>query len=112
MRSEKWDDIQACSDSGGATIGKAQGNNMKLSGKLIKGTTTLAEKTFEIDDAEGTYQDRLEKSLVGLCSLLAIEVPMWLTKNTREYARFRRTSFNADQFFNPVVFDRFEIKSE
>ncbi|MGI6623163.1 MAG: hypothetical protein GX227_02605 [Clostridiaceae bacterium] len=85
---------------------------MKLIGKLIKGTTTLAEKTYEIDDSEGTYQDRLEKSFVELCSLLSIEVPMWLTKNTREYVRFRRTSFNADQFFNPVVFERFEIKSE
>lgn len=85
---------------------------MKLSGKLIKGTTTLMEKSYEVDDSEGTYQDRLEKCFVELCSMLAIEVPMWLTKNTREYARFRRTSFNADQFFNPVVFERFEIKSE
>jgi hypothetical protein len=37
-------------------------------------------------------------------------VPLWLTKNTREYVRFRRTSFNADQFFNTVHFDRFEIR--
>ena len=85
---------------------------MKMSGKIIKGTTTLIEKTFEIDDSEGTYQDRLEKSLLGLCALLAIDVPIWLTKNTREYVRFRRTSFNADQFFNPVMFERFEIKLE
>jgi len=85
---------------------------MKLTGKLIKGTTTLMEKTYEVDDSEGTYQDRLEKCLVELCNLLSIEVPMWLSKNTREYARFRRTSFNADQFFNPVFFERFEIKSE
>ncbi|HHY64705.1 MAG TPA: hypothetical protein GX501_06630 [Clostridiaceae bacterium] len=85
---------------------------MKLTGKLIKGTTTLMEKTYEVDDSEGTYQDRLEKCLVEVCSLLSIEVPMWLSKNTREYARFRRTSFNADQFFNPVFFERFEIKSE
>lgn len=85
---------------------------MKMSGKIIKGTTTLMERTYEIDDMEGTYQDRLEKCLVELCALLSIEVPIWLTKNTREYVRFRRTSFNADQFFNPVVFERFEIKLE
>jgi len=85
---------------------------MKLSGKLIKGTTTLMEKTYEVDDAEGTYQERLEKCFVELCSLLSIEVPMWLSKNTREYVRFRRTSFNADQFFSPVVFERFEIRLE
>lgn len=85
---------------------------MKMSGKLIKGTTILIEKVYEIDDGVGTYQDRLEKSLVELCALLAIEVPIWLTKNTREYVRFKRTSFNADQFFNPVVFERFEINLE
>lgn len=85
---------------------------MRTIGKLIKGTTILAEQVYEIDDNEGTYQDRLEKSLVEICSLLKIEVPLWLSKNTREYVRFRRTSFNADQFFNPVIFERFEIKVE
>jgi hypothetical protein len=81
-------------------------------GKLIKGTATLDEKVYELGDQEGTYQERLEKCLVEMCGLLNIEVPVWLTKNTREYVRFRRTSFNADQFFNPVIFDRFEIKIE
>ncbi len=85
---------------------------MRMIGKLIKGTTILAEKVYEIGDSEGTYQDRLEKCLVELCSLLAIEVPLWLSKNTREYVSFRRTSFNADQFFNPVLFERFEIRVE
>jgi hypothetical protein len=81
-------------------------------GKLIKGTTVLDEKVYEISDDEGSYQDRLEKCLVEICRLMAIEVPLWLTKNTREYVAFRRTSFNADQFFNPVLFERFEIRVE
>ncbi len=85
---------------------------MRMTGKLIKGTTILNEKTYEIGDQEGSYQDRLEKCLVEVCGLLSIEVPLWLTKNTREYVSFRRTSFNADQFFNPVIFERFEIKVE
>lgn len=85
---------------------------MRIIGKLIKGTITLSEQVYEIDDSEGSYQDRLEKSLVEVCSLLKIEVPMWLSKNTREYVRYRRTSFNADQFLNPVLFERFEIKVE
>jgi len=85
---------------------------MRIIGKLIKGTITLSEQVYEIDDSEGSYQDRLEKSLVEVCSLLKIEVPMWLSKNTREYVRYRRTSFNADQFINPVLFERFEIKVE
>lgn len=85
---------------------------MRTVGKLIKGTTIIAQQVYEIDDSEGSYQDRLEKSLVGVCDLLKIEVPLWLSKNTREYVRFRRTSFNADQFFNPVIFERFEIMVE
>jgi hypothetical protein len=85
---------------------------MRTIGKLIKGTTILAEQVYEIGDDEGSYQDRLEKSLVGVCDLLKIEVPLWLSKNTREYVKFRSTSFNADQFFNPVIFERFEIKVE
>lgn len=71
---------------------------MRMTGKLIKGTVILDEKAYEIDDDTGTYQDRLEKCLVEICSLLNIEVPMWLNKNTREFVRFRRTSFYSDQF--------------
>ena len=56
---------------------------MRMTGKLIKGTVILDEKAYEIDDDTGTYQDRLEKCLVEICSLLNIEVPMWLNKNTR-----------------------------
>lgn len=85
---------------------------MRMIGKLIKGTTILNERICEIDDSEGSYQDRLEKCLVEVSRLLGIEVPLWLTKNTREYVAFRRTSFNADQFFNPVIFERFEIMVE
>ncbi|HOK42112.1 MAG TPA: hypothetical protein PLD49_00380 [Thermoclostridium caenicola] len=83
---------------------------MKMSGKLYKGATILDERIVDVDDESGTYQDRLEQCLVALCSQLSIEVPLWLTKNTREYVRFRRTSFNADQFFSAVHFDRFEIR--
>ena len=85
---------------------------MRMTGKLIKGTITLSEAEYQVDDSDGSYQDRLEKCLLEICHLLNIEVPIWLKKNTKEYVRFQRTSFNADQFFNPVIFERFEIKVE
>ncbi|NMA64994.1 MAG: hypothetical protein GX957_01975 [Clostridiaceae bacterium] len=85
---------------------------MRMIGKLIKGTVTLEEKVYEISDSTGTYQERLERCLLEICSSLNIEVPIWLNKNTREYVKFRRTSFYKDQFFNPVFFERFEIKVE
>ncbi len=85
---------------------------MKINGKLFKGTAILLEKQVDVGEHEGSYQDRLEKGLVALCHELSVEVPLWLTKNTREFVTYRRTSFNADQFFNPVIFERFEIKVE
>lgn len=83
---------------------------MRMLGKLYKGTVIINEQTAEMDDSAGTYQERLEGCLLDVCRKLAIEVPLWLSKNTREYVRFRRTSFNADQFFNTVWFERFEIR--
>jgi hypothetical protein len=84
---------------------------MRLVGKLYKGTTILKEELVEVGDDAGTYQDRLEQCIIEVCRRLSIDVPLWLGKNTREYAAYRRTSFNADQFFNPVCFDRFEIRT-
>lgn len=45
---------------------------MRTVGKLIKGTTVLSEQVYEIDDNEGSYQERLEKVLlefVACCRL-------------------------------------------
>ena len=83
---------------------------MKMDGRLFKGPTVLATAGCEVPDNEGGYQDRLERLLVLVSHELGASVPMWLTKNTREYVRFRRTSFGEDQFFEPVLFDRMEIR--
>ena len=83
---------------------------MKMNGRLFKGPTLLANAGCEVSDEEGGYQDRLERLLVLVSHELGASVPMWLTKNTREYVRFRRTSFGEDQFFEPVLFDRMEIR--
>lgn len=82
---------------------------MKMRGKLLKGPATLLDATVEIPDETGSYQDRLEQALVAVCKQLHSSVPMWLTKNTREYVQFRRTFFHADQFNEPVLFDRMEV---
>ncbi len=85
---------------------------MKMNGRLFKGPTVLVDASREVPDSEGGYQDRLERLLVEVSRELGVPVPMWLTKNTREYVRFRRTSFNQDQFFEAVLFDRMEIRVE
>ncbi len=85
---------------------------MKMNGRLFKGPTMLISVSCEVPDGEGGYQDRLEHLFVDVSKELGVSVPMWLTKNTREYVRFHRTSFNPDQFFEPVLFDRMEIRVE
>ncbi len=82
---------------------------MKLNAKLIKGTTTLMEEESVLT-GQGRFQKQLETSLVEVCGRLGIPVPLWVSKNTREFARFKWTSFNNDQFLEPVKFDRFEIR--
>ncbi|NLX77991.1 MAG: hypothetical protein GXZ01_11610 [Clostridiaceae bacterium] len=84
---------------------------MKLTGKIFKGTALIMEEESELN-GEGKFQKQLEHSLIELCRKMGISVPMWLGKNTREFTRFRWTTFNSDQFFEPVNFDRFEIRLE
>jgi hypothetical protein len=82
---------------------------MKLHAKIIKGTKTLAEEELFFSEHE-SFQKQLEQCFIELCRKMGVSVPLWLRKNTREFVRFGRTSFNSDQFLEPVDFDRFEIK--
>lgn len=84
---------------------------MKLTGRIYKGTAVIMEEESVLS-GEGKFQKQLEHSLIDLCKRMGISVPMWLGKNTREFARFRWTTFNSDQFFEQVNFDRFEIRLE
>lgn len=85
---------------------------MKLAGKLIKGTKIAKKAFFEKNDNSMSYTDMLEECLIGLCKELDIPVPIWMKKNTHEFAAFRRTFFSNDQFAEKVNFDRFEIRLE
>lgn len=82
---------------------------MKLNAKIIKGTAILMEEE-SILNGQDRFQKQLETSLVEVCGKLGIPVPLWVGKNTREFVRFKWTAFQADQFFEPVRFDRFEIR--
>ncbi|AGC67320.1 hypothetical protein Cst_c02960 [Thermoclostridium stercorarium subsp. stercorarium DSM 8532] len=84
---------------------------MKLTGRIYRGRVLLMEDEYALS-GEGKFQKQLEQSLVELCRKMGISVPMWLGKNTREFARYRWTSFQNDQFLEPVNFDRFEIRLE
>ena len=85
---------------------------MKLAGKLVKGTKTIKKAFFEENDSSLTYTDMLEECLIGLCKEMDTPVPIWMKKNTHEFAAFRKTFFTSDQFTEKVNFDKFEIRLE
>jgi len=86
------------------------GAGLILSGKLIVEGKLIREATAEDNDGEHSFRDMLEKCLVDLCATMEIPVPLWLKKNTRELAIFRRTFFTPEQFIEKVWFDKFEIR--
>lgn len=82
---------------------------MRLHAKIMKGSQIVMEDEAVLS-GEGKFQQQLEHCFIELCRNMGISVPMWIGKNTREFARYRRTTFNADQFLEKVSFDRFEIR--
>ena len=85
---------------------------MKVIGRLINSTTIISEKVVDKDDSSISFREQLEANLIALCKEFDISVPLWLKRNTTEFARYHRTSFTKDQFIDSVKFDRFEIRIE
>ena len=82
---------------------------MTLYGKLFINGKIVREGASSDDDSDHSFRDKLENCLVGLCAVLEIPVPLWLKKNTRELAVFRKTFFSSEQFIEKVWFDKLEI---
>jgi len=83
---------------------------MTLTGRLLVEGKIIREGTSHDDDSSHSFRDKLENCLIDLCASMDIPVPLWLKKNTRELAVFRRTFFSSEQFIEKVWFDKFEIK--
>ena len=83
---------------------------MKLEGKLFKGNLMIAQAVSSIQAPEMSFVKELETNLINLCRQLEVPIPLWLSKNTHEFAAFRQTMFFADQYTETVRFDRFQIK--
>lgn len=83
---------------------------MRLEGKLFKANLMIRETVVTRNDPELSFVQELEKALVDLCHTLDAPIPLWLSKNTHEFAAFRQTIFFSDQFTETVYFDRFQIK--
>ena len=84
---------------------------MKLEGRLFVANRMTEIKEVETPDNEGeAFSVRLERALVELCRQMDIPVPLWMKKNTHEFAAFRQTNFFSEQYTQKVRFERFQIK--
>lgn len=84
---------------------------MKLEGRLFTGNrmTDIKEVSL-VSDPDAPFSKNLENALILLCHELDIPVPVWMKKNTKEFAAFYQTIFFSDQYQEKVRFDRFQIK--
>lgn len=83
---------------------------MVVEGRLYIANKIETIKTAEYSNPSLSFSQELGEALVLLCKNMDISVPLWLSKNTHEFAQFRSTNFNADQFNESVNFDRFQFK--
>jgi hypothetical protein len=83
---------------------------VKLEGKLFKGNIMIRQAEIVRNDPDLSFVKELELCLIDLCRELEIPIPLWLSKNTHEFAAFRQTLFFSDQYTEKVSFDRFQIK--
>ena len=84
---------------------------MRLEGRLFIGNRMTEIKEVDlVSDPDAPFSRNLENALVLLCRELDIPVPVWMKKNTKEFAAFYQTIFFADQYQEKVRFDRFQIR--
>jgi hypothetical protein len=97
-------------NNGGQNCGRGENGVFRLEGKLFKANLMIASLVVTSQEEGDTFVQNLERSLILLCRSLEIPIPLWLSKNTHEFAAFRQTIFFAEQYNEPVAFDRFQIR--
>lgn len=83
---------------------------MQLEGSLYVANAMIAQFTVEEKRDSLRFSKQLESCLLQLCRELDVPIPLWLEKNTKEFARFHQTVFFRESYAEPVKFDRFRIR--
>jgi len=83
---------------------------MRLEGKVFRANLRIADTIVEIPDQSDSFVKQLEKCLILLCRELEVPIPLWMEKNTHEFAAFHQTMFFEEQFTEKVNFNRFQIR--
>ena len=83
---------------------------MVLEGRLFVSNKLIMIREAEFSDPSLRFSQELEKTLILLCKEMDIPAPMWMSKNTHEFAAFHQTIFFSGQYSEKVKFDKFQIK--
>ena len=83
---------------------------MKFFARIMKERYVIFETMTEDFEVAKPLVDRLEKCLRIVCKDLDVSVPIWLDRNTKEFACFKRTIFTPEQFIDQVKFDKLQIE--
>ncbi len=83
---------------------------MRLEGKTYKDNYTLRVVVAEHTDDSLRFTSLLEACLLNLCKQLDIAPPLWMERNTHEFAAWHQTVFHEEQFMEKVPFSRLQIK--
>lgn len=84
---------------------------MRLEGRLFRQNLMIRVATVEQVETSGRlFVEHLDQALISLCRQIDSPLPIWLEKNTHEFARFHQTIFFDGQFTEKIDFDRFQIR--
>ena len=70
----------------------------------------LKVKEIKYENPEVGFSAELSEAIIILCREMDIPVPMWMKKNTHEFAAFHQTIFFDEQYPEKVKFTSFQIK--
>ena len=82
---------------------------MHIEGKAFRGNKVYMLIDSERDEADLDFSKQLENCLLEITKALNVSPPLWMHKNTVEFARLHKTFFPAEQFMEKVNFDRLQI---
>lgn len=84
---------------------------MRLEGKIFAGDRVKKSAIVPVIVKDNIpFTKSLDLALVSLCHTLKLPNVVWLSKNTREFSRYRQTIFSDEQFSEAINFTQFQIK--
>ena len=83
---------------------------MKLWGTVRKNNEIIRQHTIEYAGLTRGMAEGWDELIGPLCHELDLSRPVMLKKHLKELEDFSRVVFRADDFMEPVDFDKFEIE--